>query len=69
MYYNIIYHPFSFFRYVQIKAKQKSHARRRVMIPNGTAPVGSMKELLLGNSSGTGSGVPILVSLPSSCTV
>lgn len=58
----------SSFRYVQIKAKHDHNKKkRRFVIPNGTAPVGSIQELLLGNnsnqSSGTGAGVPKFVSL------
>lgn len=49
------------FRYLQIKAKNESRESRRLIIPNGTAPVGSIGELILsGQSSGSGAGAPAL---------
>lgn len=47
-------------RYRQIRSERKRDAERKMFIPNGTSRINSLGELL--DITGTGSGIPILVS-------
>merc|ERR1712168_1360879 len=55
----VIVVTYLYLRFRQITAKRKQDSERKVYIYHGREPVGSVGELL-GRSSGTGAGIPVL---------